>query len=441
MASIFTTIGRLHDMIKRLLSGTKAQSIVGAGISALLGMLVFASLTRLLSQEVFGLWVLFTVVYTFLDMARSGLVQTYFTKAWNDGTEDRNDLITGIWGIILIFNSAITGLLVAFYFLFDHMPEHDWAWAWVGVLWVSSPMTVAQIRYQGEEDFIGFGRSRVIQQAVMLVVIWMIRPEDWWTVVFIYGGGLSFMSALEITLGKVGFIHPVRRPGIHKRIWRYGRYTSGTLLIANLLRSSDTYLLMLFLGATAVSVYAVPERLLGLIYIPVTAIIGAVIPKLSSAGKDSGHEGVVARAEAELGLLFWIILPIALVLFLFAPFLIQIIAGSGYEESVTLLRIFSVYLLLIPFDRMSGVLLDILGLPQVNFIKMMAMILFNILGDILVLEMGGSWNEVGWVTLGTLFVGVFFGVYQVNRVAKFNPLRQVISGWKMIITFIEGLNP
>lgn len=395
-------------------------------------MLVFAFLARTLTSDVFGDWLFFLLVYGLYDMFRSGFIQTYFVKHFKHENE-RVDLNSSAFLLQLIL-SGIALLVVGVVSILPIEVNSAWLIGWAIIPIVSIPMSMAHIRYAARADFIGMGYSRVLFQLIMLIAVALVMPVDVYSVILIYIGSNLAIALWEGFRRKLGVISFSSHTHL-KPMWRFGRYTSTTLAASNVLRSSDGYILMAFLGGTAVAIYGVAERLVGTAYIGVNALMGAVLPKLSSAYEVEHPEKLMKLAEREMGLLVWLTLPVALVLIFAAPQLVWLIAGDGYESSVWLLRIFGGYILLVPIDRTAGVILELTNSPQKNLQKVGLMLTFNIVLDILVLALGYDWNAVGLVTFGTLFVGILYGMWQVNRISNFSVFRSLRVGLNAILAF------
>jgi hypothetical protein len=62
-----------------------------------------------------------------------------------------------------------------------------------------------------------------------------------------------------------------------------------------------------------------------------------------------------------------------------------------------------------------GVALDALGKPQLNTLKVFTMVVVNVVGDLLVLSLGGSLWQIALVTVVTTFAGVLAGLYMLYR--------------------------
>lgn len=395
-------------------------------------MLVFAFLARTLSTDLFGDWLFFLLVYSLYDMFRSGFIQTYYVKHFKK-EEERVDLNSSAFALQLIL-AGIALIAVAIAAVLPLEISSIWLLGWAVLPLASIPMSMAHIRYAARADFIGMGYSRVLFQLLMLFAMVLISPNDVQTIVLIYIGSnlaIALWELLRRKLGKLTFSSLSHL----KPMWKFGRYTSTTLAASNVLRSSDGYILMAFLGGTAVAIYGVAERLVGTAYIGVNALMGAVLPKLSSEYDLRHPEKLMRMAEREMGLLVWLTLPVALVLIFAAPQLVWLIAGDGYESSVWLLRIFGGYILLVPIDRTAGVILELTNSPQKNLQKVGLMLTFNIVLDILVLALGYDWNAVGLVTFGTLFVGILYGMWQVNRISSFSVARGMRVGMKALLAF------
>jgi O-antigen/teichoic acid export membrane protein len=55
---------------------------------------------------------------------------------------------------------------------------------------------------------------------------------------------------------------------------------------------------------------------------------------------------------------------------------------TGFNAA-TIMRIFSIYGLLLPIDRMTGIGLDAINKPNINFLKVLYMVIANIVGDLI----------------------------------------------------------
>jgi O-antigen/teichoic acid export membrane protein len=78
-------------------------------------------------------------------------------------------------------------------------------------------------------------------------------------------------------------------------------------------------------------------------------------------------------------------------------------------------RILSVYGLLLPIDRMTGISLDSLNKPNINALKVFIMVLTNILGDFIAIYLFESIEMVALSTLVFTIVGIGVGWYFLDK--------------------------
>jgi len=106
--------------------------------------------------------------------------------------------------------------------------------------------------------------------------------------------------------------------------------------------------------------------------------------------------------------------------FIFAPFLMFIIAGKAYMGSAGLLRIFLIYSLLLPLDRFFSITLEVLGKAHLTLMKVLLMLLINIIGDIYCINHFGTIASVSGNSFIMLMVGIIFGHFILKRYLNFS---------------------
>jgi O-antigen/teichoic acid export membrane protein len=104
------------------------------------------------------------------------------------------------------------------------------------------------------------------------------------------------------------------------------------------------------------------------------------------------------------------LLPVLVVLAVWAPTWVGLLGGDGYAGAVPVLQWFVLYLALAPLDRMVGLLFDSIEKPHLNLVKVGVMLAVNVAGDVLVYRLTGSVAAVAAVTTLTLTAGVVVGL-------------------------------
>ncbi|MBJ7429430.1 MAG: oligosaccharide flippase family protein, partial [Bacteroidia bacterium] len=124
--------------MKGLISLLKSKSFIsllGNGISALLGLLSFAILARYTNKEEFGIWILFLTAYGIFDTLRTGMVLNAFIKNYTQATtnEEKQEVVGSSWNLSLYVNIIYSLLMVVFlsvFYLFNILPDYHFYFIW-----------------------------------------------------------------------------------------------------------------------------------------------------------------------------------------------------------------------------------------------------------------------------------------------------------------------
>ena len=166
---------------------------------------------------------------------------------------------------------------------------------------------------------------------------------------------------------------------------------------------------------------------------PLQGFIAAYFPPMAQANRLKGNAALRNLLLRSMGYLFWLLLfPLALA-WIFTPELIKLIAGTGFTDSQEVFKIFILYIILIPFDRLNGMALDILNQPKYNLRKVILMVLVNILGDLIVLLNGGGITGVAYVSIATYFTGILAGFWYLRAFVHVSIIDIFKLGWMQLL--------
>lgn len=433
-------------MLRKIFHSKNSQSTLGSILSAGFGTLTFALMARVIDKEPLGEWFFFISIFTLIDMARTGLLGNPFQKMYFDDDSDqhRDHVIGSTWkltfainGIIVLLGALVLGLSYAFQW---DVPYLHFAW-WIPLAALASQASNFGVwMLQAKQEYLHLIWVRGGVQFLFFLGICGVAL-DWFGVedlIWLYAIGYFLPGLLVTFMGMNGLAKWVKGTWTKsKEIFAFGRYSFGTLLATNLLKSSDTFLIMPFLGPVAIAIYTVPERVLRIIDIPLQGFIAAYFPQLADARLIGGDEELSETMHRSMGFLFFLLLIPAALLWIFTPQLVLIFAGPDFEEAHGILRIFILYTLLIPFDRLNGMALDILNRPQRNLTKVIIMLSVNVIGDLIVLYLGGGLFEVACVTIATFTAGILSGFWFLRDYLTIRPQNILKLGWNVVVYNIK----
>jgi O-antigen/teichoic acid export membrane protein len=248
-----------------------------------------------------------------------------------------------------------------------------------------------------------------------------------------YVGVAALASGVGVALGWSGAGSLPRASRREARaMLGFGRYSVGTLLGTSLLQNADTLLLGWWLGPGAVAVYGVAQKVVRVAQIPLRALAATAFPAMSRLRAQGDRTALLAFAERWTGTFTLAVAPALVLLALFADAAVTLVGGADYPEAAAVVRVFALYLALLPLDRALGLLLDALGRPRANLAKVLAMGLANAALDVGVLAAGGGVVGVAAVTLATMGVGAALGLRFVRRALPFSLGATARAGWRCV---------
>jgi len=399
-------------------------SLLGNGISAFLGVLSFAILARYLSKEEFGQWLLFIASYSIFETLRVGMILNAFIRnfAQASGKEEEKIVVGSsllLTIILTVLYLLFLGILYGIFYYFNIYIEYLYLFKWYALAGLLTlPHNFGTWYLNASMKMIIMSVIRIINQLIfiaLVVVFFYYRPG---LDMIFYAFAISHLltSLIALLMGWTGMnqLFEYSLESI-KKIYHFGKYSMGTLIGSNLLKNSDSFIIGKMLNTLSVAVYNVPMRVLEMIDIPIRSYAVANYPLLSKVHSEGRHELLRHEFERKTGFITLLLLPLSVLCFVFADQIVVLIAGDVYADSAILLRLFSIYSALTPLDRLSGVMLDIINKPEMNFVKVLLMLFVNILGDILAIKYFGNLESVAIVSTFTFVTGMVFGFYLLKK--------------------------
>jgi len=413
VSKLLTFIGRRPALL----------TLAGNGLSAGLGLLTIGLLARWMLPAEFGRWVVFQTVLGFFDTFRTGFLLNGLIshaaaarpdafRRWAGAVWQLSLALTGVVGIGFVGTAYGANALGSLEFVTP-------AWWLLLNVAVGLPGAVAGWLLHTQARFSTLQLLRPVVQLLFIGGIGYGYLTDALTAVDLYrmfalaNGALSMLTILMGWCQLSTLTAPARLE--RRQLIGFGRFAMPTLLVSNLLRSSDTLLLGALLGPASVARYAVPQRLVELLEMPIRSVVVTVMPQLAQLtgpGRGAEWARVFNRGAGSL----WImLLPVTVVCFVLAEPLVVLLGGPDRADSAVLLRCFMLYAALLPLERYSGVGLDVLGKPGLNLQKVTLMLVVNVLGDLVAIYVFESPVGVALVSTATFGTGLLLGYRWLGR--------------------------
>lgn len=434
----------------KILKGKSFTSLAGNGVGALLGLITFALLARVLTKDDFGTWIFFLTTYGLFDTLRIGMIVNALIKniAASYSTNEEQVVVGSAFYLASIITAIFLIVLLLLYVVFTYFgffPDYVFLFKWYALAAILSlPHNFASWVQNAKLNILSMSLIRVLNQLLLIIFIWFyLRDHNTIEILFI-GFMLSHVvvSLFTIFKGISGLNHVLKQSAaIRSKIISFGKFSTGTLIGSNLLRSSDTYIINGMLGAAKVAVYNVPMRILEVFEMPLRSFAITALPQFARLFAENEKELLKTEFERRTGAIFFMLLPVSLFCFFGAKWLVLILAGSNYLDSVILLQLFALYTAILPLDKFSGIMLDVIDKPQLNFIKVMLMLLVNVIGDVLAIYYFNSLTAVAIVSTLTFVTGTLYGFIMISKYINISFTNVFVAGFDDIYSKVKQIIP
>lgn len=385
----------MANILAKIFKNNNFLSLANNGLIAVFGFFSFMILVRSLETNEFGEWVLFITSLNFLDMLRFGITRTAIVRFLSGAEEEESKHLLGSNYTINLSTTLFLIVVVSLVnFIFpETVSESGFSlfFNWFPlVAIINLPFNNSLSVLQAKMSFDKILIIRIINVGVFMIFLtvnYFFFQSGIIVIMWAYIITNTVSSIIASTLNWDGIYHIFKATKrTNKIILNFGKYTSGTLIGSNLLKSADAFILGLspFIGVTGVALYSIPLKLTEIMEIPVRSFAMTAFPGMSKASIEGKNDIVKNIFYQYTGGITFLLLPIMALAFIFAEELVTLVGGPEYIETANVFRIFCLYGLLIPLDRFLGVALDSINMPKQNFIKVIYMTLSNIIGDAIV---------------------------------------------------------
>jgi len=400
---------------------------------AFFGFAGFALLARSFPVEIFGQWILYISAGAFIEMFRFGITNTAIIRYLSGVEHEERLKFIGSNGFIgLVATTAIAFIVWTFNYFFDvpiRNAGYELFFVWYPILaFINLPYNNALVILQADQQFgkILFIKSFESGIFFLLLLINYFFLEMTLVQLVIAQLIINLISSIICMIKGWDGLRYLKRATrrTNKVILDFGKYTTFTLIGSNLLRSADTLIISLSpLGTAAVALYSIPMKLTEIQQIPLRSFVATAFPKMSKASVHGKIEEVKSLFYSYAGAMTYLFVFICLVTFVFAEYFVLILGGSQYlgtdpvtgANPVTIMRVFSIYGLLLPLDRMTGIGLDSINKPGKNLMKVAYMVAANVIGDLVAVFIFKSLLLVAIASIVFTLIGVWVGFYFLDK--------------------------
>jgi len=394
-------------MFKRIAVNTGVQ-ILGKVLSVLVSLITTGILTRKLGVAVYGQYILIISLSIFFDaLADFGTSIIGVREASKVESEAER---VKIWSNVAILRlmmavfSLALGLILIFSWPDLKEIRYEAVLAWVMMIFTSlagSLGIVWQTRIRMEAKVL----VEVMFPTVFLLCLWLFSGEislAWVLGTYLVARIITLAWGWWIARGTIDFrlIDKKLISKLVKMSWPMGVYL---IVFSAYDRAIDSMMIRRFLGANEVAWYGLAYKIYGVLIQPAFFLVSGIFPLLSQSTPDPDLNPSALRAspldrgDTKRKSIFWVAAGVLLVsgitmalgVWIFAPLMVQMLAGLQFEASIGVLRILMVALVFAYLGHLVGFTLiskegqrEMLGMGVV-------ILIFNFVGNLIAIPRFG----------------------------------------------------
>ena len=403
-------------MLKKSLLNTWVQ-IVAKGITILISLVTTGLLTRKLGASVYGSYTLVASVLLLLDsISDFGTKVIGVKEAAGKEKKERNQLFMQVTWARLLTTLVAFVLGIILIFVWGGFAEiKGEVFVALMMIWFTSVAGSLEIIFQTELRM----ELKVVMDIIfplifLIILLFWNSPISLMWVFWVY----LIARILSLSLGwkllkkvltsfKLEVFNKKFIFDFLKASWPMGIYM---LIFTGYDRAVDSLMIDRFMGVEQVAFYGLAYKIYSNMVQPVYYFVNSIFPILS--GKFENKIILFKRSFLiVLGALI-VIIPLA---YLLAPLMIKILAGSGYESSVTVLRILLIPLFFSYINHLFGFTLIAKGGQKQLLVLGVITLVFNFIGNLIVIPKFGI-TGAAWVTGFTEGLACLLTVLALKRI-------------------------
>lgn len=341
-----------------------------------LGILNFLLLVRLLAVQDFGAWAIFISIAAIAESFRAGLLQNAFIRYYNVAITNRlKDLLGNTFsmnvGMAVVYAAAMVFLGQQLFTVLNLPNLQPARVALALILLASAPVFQVSLYLLAELRMKNYFQTQIIRPILFSIGVvlhfFFDLKLDLTLLSIYYISAAIIASYVSILLFQK---QAVPRLGwdvnVFKKLYLFGRYVFVTNTLSTTKQNIDKFILSALLGPVSVAISNVAFRFINVFEIPLQSIALVYYSKVTRSISRDDTEKQGAFFYTNLAIILALTIPVAGMIWFFAPELTVFFAGEAYAKSAIFLRIIIFSALVKPLDKLAGSYLDGAGFPHKN---------------------------------------------------------------------------
>lgn len=345
--------------------------------------------------------------------------------------KDNKAELSSTFSSIIFLNTITTGIallvLIVSIFLVPDLNCHK-ELMFMGAFKLIFNYLLIEWLYKGLEDFRYITiRSVIIRTLYVASVFIFVRDSSDYVIYYLLSVLTIVINAI-INLGYSRKLVSITFRNINIRTLLVPFFTLGFYQILTSFHTTFNVVYLGFVsGTTEVGFFTTATKIHALILSMFTAFTGVMLPRMSALSKAENRTEFLNLIGKSINVLLLFSIPVFFIVLIYAPDIISIISGSGYENAVPCLRIISPLVFIIGYEQILiiQVLLAKNNDRAVLINSAVSAIITILMNVIIVPELGAQGSSVIWL-LSELTV-LLMAQYFVHR------YENICFPWKLFV--------
>ena len=288
------------------------------------------------------------ILFSMLGISTVGIRE--ISQARSD-REKLNQTFSRLFTINTVSTTVVLLVLLLSMFSVPQLKENSHL-MWIGVLKLISNYLLIEWLYKGLEEFKYITSRTVLVKCLYVAAVFLFikSPADTTTYYMLLTLMITGNALINIVHSRkyVNYSLSLEKSSpLFKAIVILGIYA----FLTSMYTTFNVVYLGFECGDTEVGYYATSTKIYRMILSVFTAVTGVMMPRLASLLSEEKFGTFRNLLKKSFRILFIIFIPTSLAIGIFAPQIIHLIAGAGYEGAIMPLRIISPLLLIIGLEQ------------------------------------------------------------------------------------------
>lgn len=182
--------------------------------------------------------------------------------------------------------------------------------------------------------------------------------------------------------------------------------------------------------------FNIAVKVVNLVDIPTNAVATIVFPQSAKRIETEGKSAIKYLYEKSVGTILAMVIPALIFIYIFDGYIIEILAGNKYADTVPILNITLLYCVLGPFGRQFGVIIDSIGKTRITFIIVLVNTVVILVLNYFFIRRFGTIGAAYATLIANIF-GFIVAQYILWKELRVNPLNAFIYAYRFYPEFIN----